>query len=88
MPGEFDIVTLLTCLVRDGAVVIENLEDLGLGQGFVPFTDFVSVTHGLYQELGWHLNLSLTPVDLSSLPVLTTFHDISLRIRVSSYTQL
>ena len=74
------VLSLTTHLVRDGTVVIEDLQHLGLGQGLVPLADLVSVTHGLYQELGRHLDLGLAPVDLPSLSVLATLHDVSLQV--------
>ena len=68
-------------LVRDGAVLVDGLEDPGLGQGGVPLADLVGVRDGLNQQLGRHLNLGLASVNLPASGILTTLHQIALKNR-------
>ena len=68
-------------LVGDDALIIEDLQHLGLGEGLVPLGDLVGVAQGLYQHLGGHLNFRLTTIDLPTFGVLTTLHDVSLEIK-------
>ena len=79
-PEESDLASDNPHLVRDDALLVENLENLGLGQSLVPLSNLVSVTHSLYQQFGGHLNPSLATVDLTSLRVLAALHDVSLQV--------
>ena len=71
---------LPTYLVGDDTLIIEDLQDLGLGEGLVPLGDLVGVAQSLYQYLGGHLDLRLTTIDLPTFGVLTALHDVSLNI--------
>ena len=67
-------------LVRDDTLLIENLENLGLGESLVPLSNLVCVPHSLYKHSGGHLNPRLATVDLPTFGVLTTLHDVSLQM--------
>ena len=66
-------------LVRDDTLLVEDLENPGLGEGLVPLSNLVCVTHGLYQHLGGHLYPRLATIDLPTLGGLATLHDVSLQ---------